>query len=292
MVLEIVILTYIFSLIKIILTHNKMASIRKQKINGRYYYSLIERVKVNNKWGYKTIESYGTKLPDKSNIKIIKGFAESELKNIPDNSVDLIIIDPPYSINYKTNFRKEEHKTIGSISLDNEKIFETFPEVVRECFRVLKDDSAFYCFVRWDVSYKFMRIIEQYFKVKNELYWVKNNWSMGDLNGSYAMQTEKIIFATKGNHKLNGRRNTDILKFDRVAGKSLLHSHQKPIKILEFLIKKSSKAGDVVLDCYAGSGSTLLSAKRLHRKAVGIELEEKYIQIISDRLKLNKENSK
>ena len=263
-----------------------MASIRKQTIKGKVYYSLIERIKIKGKWGYKTIESYGTKAPEESNIKIIQGFAEQELKKIPDKSVDLIIIDPPYSINYDTRFRKESSETIGKITLDDEKIFETFPIVVQECFRILKDNSAFYCFTRWDVSYRFIQIIEKYFKIKNELYWIKNNWSMGDLNGSYAMQTEKIIFATKGKHKLNGGRNTDVLKFDRVAGKSLLHSHQKPIKLLDFLIKKSSKAGDVVLDCYAGSGSSLLSAKRLHRKCVGIELEERYLKIIKERLKI------
>jgi len=261
-----------------------MTSIRKQKLKGKYYYSLIKRVKKKGKWNYITLESYGTSPPVKYKPQLIKGFAEVELKNIPDESVDLIIIDPPYSIEYNTNFRNEESNTLGEISLDNDKIFETFPDVVRECYRILKKNSAFYCFSRWDVSEKFIKIIEKYFKIKNNLIWVKNNWSMGDLTGSYAGQYENIIFAIKGKHILNNGRHSDILKFDRVAGKSLLHSHQKPLKLLDFLIKKSSKAGDVVLDYYAGSGSTIISAVNLGRKSVCVELNDKYLNIIKDRL--------
>ncbi len=261
-----------------------MASIRKQKIKGKVYYSLIERVKVKSKWRYKTLESYGSKLPEANDIRIIKGFAEEEIKKLPDNSVDLIIIDPPYGIGYDTNFRKDKDKNLGKITLDNEKIFKTFPLVIQECFRVLKDNSALYCFCRWDTLNSFKDIIERYFNIKNNLVWVKNNWSMGDIKGSYAGQYENILFCVKGKHKLNNGRATDILKYDRVAGKSLLHSHQKPLRLLDFLIKKSSKSGDVVLDCYAGSGSTLVSAKKLHRKAIGIELEQRYIKVIEERL--------
>lgn len=263
-----------------------MPSIRKQKINGKIYYSLIERIKVKGKWRYKTIESYGTNLPVASDIKIIKGFAEEELKSIPDKSIDLIIIDPPYGIDFDTRYRKEKPENIGETSLDNEKIFETFPDVIRECYRILKNNSALYCFVRWDVSDKFKIILNKYFEIKNNLIWMKNNWSMGDLIGAYANQYENILFCVKGKHKLNKGRNPDILKFDRVAGKTLLHSHQKPLKLLDFLIKKSSKVGDVVLDCYAGSGSTLISAKRLHRKCIGIELDNRYIEVMKKRLKL------
>ncbi len=262
-----------------------MTSIRKQKVNGKTYYSLIERIKKKGKWGYKTIESYGTSPPNNSNIKIIKGFAEAELKNIPDKSIDLIIIDPPYSIEYYTNHRKQQDENIGSISLDNDLIFKTFTKVIQECYRILKDNTALYCFCRWDVSDKFKSIIEKYFVIKNDLIWMKNNWSMGDLTGAYAGQYENILFCVKGKHKLNNGRSPDILKFDRVSNKKLFHSHQKPIKLLDFLIKKSSKAGDTVLDCYAGSGSTLLSAKRLHRKCIGIELDERYIKVIKKRLK-------
>ena len=257
-----------------------MVHIRTKNKDGKKYYYLVEK----KKGKVKTLESYGTSPPVKYKPTLIKGFAEEELKNIPDESVDLIIIDPPYGINYDTNFRNEESETIGEISMDDEKIFELFPDVVREFYRILKKDSAIYCFSRWDVTERFAAILSKYFTIKNRLNWVKNNWSMGDLSGSYAMQCEDIIFAVKGRHILNDGRSTDVLKFDRVGGNSLLHSHQKPIELLNFLIKKSSKRGDCVLDCYAGSGSTIISAVNLGRKSIGIELNDKYLNIINDRL--------
>jgi len=262
-----------------------MAFIKKSKVKGKIYYSLVEKIKVAGKWGIKTIESYGTNKPKVYQPDIIKGFAEVELKKLDDNSVDLIILDPPYGINYDTDFRKNKADNFGSIDLDNETIFKTFPAVVQECYRVLKDASALYCFSRWDVSQRFIDMLSNYFTIKNNLIWVKNNWSMGDLTGSYAGQYENIIFAVKGKHKLNKGRHPDVLKFDRVAGKELKHSHQKPLKLLDFLINKSSVRGDVVLDCYMGSGSTIISATNQGRRSIGIEFSEKYIKISKDRLR-------
>ena len=113
-----------------------MAHIRKQIKKGKTYYYLVEKVKGK----VKTLESYGTSPPVKYKPQLIKGFAEHELKQIPDESVDLIIIDPPYGIGFDTGFREGDN--IGKISLDNKKIFETFPDVIRECYRILKDNSA------------------------------------------------------------------------------------------------------------------------------------------------------
>lgn len=257
-----------------------MTYIKKKKVKGRTYYSLVE----NTKKGIRTLESYGTVKPVAYQPTIIKGFAEEELKSLPDESVNLIVIDPPYGIEFHTDFRIEESELIGEISLDNEKIFETFPEVVRECYRVLKKDSALYCFSRWDMTPKFSSILQKYFRIKNRLNWVKNNWSMGDLKGSYAMQCEDIIFVVKGRHILNDGRDTDYLSFSRVSNQALLHSHQKPVELIDFLIKKSSKRGDTVLDCYMGSGSTIISAVNLGRKAIGVELNDKYISVLNNRL--------
>lgn len=254
--------------------------IHKRKANNKTYYYLVEKVKGK----VKTLESYGTSPPVKYKPTIIKGFAEEELKKIPDESVDLIIIDPPYGIEYNTNFRNEESDTIGEISLDNEKIFEMFPEVVRQCFRIMKNNSAIYVFSRWDTTGRFIELLSKYFRIKNRLNWVKNNWSMGDLEGAYAGQCEDIIFAVKGRHILKKGRPTDFLEYSRVAGSNLLHSHQKPLELLDFLIDNSSKRGDTILDCYAGSGSTIIAGVNKGRKTIAIELNDKYLNIIEDRL--------
>lgn len=261
-----------------------MAFIKKTKIKNKTYYSLVEKIKVGSKWKIKTLESYGQNSPQDFSPTLIKGFAEQELKKIPDNSVNLIIIDPPFSISFDTNHRKNKPDNIGSIEFDDKKILLIFPDIVRELYRILKPNSAFYCFSRWDVCDKFIDIIKNYFEIKNNLIWEKNNWSMGDLTGAYAGQYENIIFAVKGKHKLNKGRHPDILKFDRVAGKKLKHSHQKPTDLLKFIITKSSKRGDVVIDCFMGSGSVGVACKELGRQFIGIELDERYFDIAKNRI--------
>ncbi len=130
----------------------------------------------------------------------------------------------------------------------------------------------------------FKQEFEKYFKFKNILIWVKNNWTAGDLKGAYAKKTEFILFGSKGRHILNGKRNSDVLSFKRVVGKKQLHQNQKPVDLLEFLIKKSSNEGDTVLDCFMGSGSTGVACVNTNRNFIGIELDNDYFNIAKKRI--------
>jgi len=195
----------------------------------------------------------------------------------------LVIIDPPYGVDFYTNHRKIENENIGSILNDNNEIFESLKTLMLEFHRVLKENTALYCFCRWDVYPKFKELIEPTFQIKNLLIWKKNNWSMGDLDGAYASQYECIIFATKGRHILNNGRGTDILEFDRIGSNNLLHSHQKPEPLIKYIINKSSKIGDTVLDCFLGSGTTLYACQNTGRSCIGVEMDQRYIDIINKR---------
>jgi site-specific DNA-methyltransferase (adenine-specific) len=117
---------------------------------------------------------------------------------------------------------------------------------------------------------------------------MKNNWSMGDLTGAYAGQYESILFAQKGRRTLNEvdgkRRHTDILQFDRIPANKLRHSHEKPEDLIEFLIRKSSNEGEIVLDPFCGSGTTAVCARKLSRDFVTFELEPEFIEIANGRL--------
>ena len=92
------------------------------------------------------------------------------------------------------------------------------------------------------------------------------------------------IFATKGNRKLNGGRDTNILHFDRVANGSLLHSCEKPIDMLRFLVRKSTMPGEMVIDPFAGSGSTLVACKQEGRAYWGCELDTENYKIALGRV--------
>lgn len=216
-------------------------------------------------------------------MKLINGDCISELKKLNKESVDLIIIDPPYLINYKTGHRKNKnHRFCKPIENDDN------PAILKESFKllfdVLKDGGAFYCFCNSNQVDFFKSEIEKYFKFKNILIWVKNNWTAGDLKGAYAKQTEFIIYAVKGRHILNGKRDSDVLYYNRVVGKNQLHQNQKPVDLLEYLIKKSSDENDIVLDCFMGSGSTGVACKNLNRDFIGIELDKEFYDMAVKRL--------
>ena len=155
--------------------------------------------------------------------KIICGDTEKLIKEIPDNSIDLIVTDPPYLINYTTCHRKDtEHDFCVPIQNDdNEDLIVLY---IKECYRILKPDTAIYMFCSSQKVDIFKREIEKYFHLKNIIIWVKNNWSAGDLYGAYGRQYEMLIFAHKALTLLQGdKRLTDVWKFNRVVGNMQKH---------------------------------------------------------------------
>lgn len=128
----------------------------------------------------------------------------------------------------------------------------------------------------------FKQTIEKYLEVKNILVWVKNNTGMGDLEGDYAPQCEYVIYAQKGNRKLNGRRDSNILRASRTGNG--FHPTEKPVDLFEFLISKSSEVGDVVFDPFIGGGTTAIACKNTKRSYIGCELEEEYCKTADLRL--------
>lgn len=211
------------------------------------------------------------------------------LKMIPDNSIDLVVADPPYGIDFHSNYRKNsELKTTKGISNDGLDNNDFIAEVLKEIDRVMKPNTHIYWFTRWDRIMLQQPLLEKYFNVKNSLVWMKNNWSMGDLKGAYAGQYESILFAQKGRrflNEVNGRsRHADILQYDRVSPNKLRHSHEKPEDLISFLIEKSSNKGEIVLDPFCGSGTTAVCAKALDRNFITFELEREFIEISNQRL--------
>lgn len=185
--------------------------------------------------------------------QFICGNCFEELPKLPDECVDLVLTDPPYGIDYQSNRRVAREKLP---KFANDCDLSWVDDWVDQIYRVLKDNRHFYCFTRFDMYPVFYNAISRLFKVKNCLIWVKNNHGSGDLNGSYAPQNEMIIFAVKGKRDLNGPRDSDVLECDNVPSAHRAHSTQKPIELLRQLIEKSTDPDELVLDPFAGTGST------------------------------------
>jgi len=217
-------------------------------------------------------------------IKLYQGDCLELMKDLPDGSIDLVLTDPPYLINYKTNRRKDKtHRFCNPIINDNND--QLIIDFIYESYRVLKDNTAFYCFCSPDTVEFFKYSIQQAgFKIKNIIVWVKNNWTAGDLKAQYGKQYELIIYANKGRRELNGKRISDVWYFDRVAGKKQLHQNQKPLELIQQIIEKSSKENDLVLDPFMGSGSTGVACINTNRNFIGIEKDETYFKIAKKRI--------
>lgn len=218
-------------------------------------------------------------------IELIHGDCLSELQKLIDNGVrvDMILTDPPYLMNYYSH--KDIKNTDFKKPILNDNNHELIHDVIPLLYDVLRKNGACYMFCNSNHVDYFKQELSEYFDFKNILVWVKNNWTGGDLTTTYGKQTEFILYVSKGKqHKLNGRRDSDVLYYDKIIGKKQVHQNQKPVDLLEFLISKSSNPNDTVLDCFMGSGSTGVACKNLNRNFIGIELEEKYYNIAKERI--------
>ena len=120
-------------------------------------------------------------------------------------------------------------------------------------------------------------VFEKHFVLKNILIWDRGVIGVGDL-ATYGRSYDVIYFGYYKDWKnLNGIRDRDVLSFNRMSPGNMTHPTEKPLDVLEYIIKKSSNEGDFVLDPFAGSCSTLRAAKNMGRNAYGFELEEKYV---------------
>jgi site-specific DNA-methyltransferase (adenine-specific) len=199
------------------------------------------------------------------------------MQNIPDDSIDMILTDPPYGMSFQSNHRKEKYKEItGDNKLD------WIEEFVNQSYRVTKKNTAHYIFCSFHNIDIFKQAFEKKFKVKNILVWEKNNTSMGDLKGDFAPKIEFILFIQKGRRLINGKRDPNIFKFARTGNN--LHPTEKPVDMFEYLLSKFSNERETILDPFAGSGTTGVACKNTGRDYILIEKEPEYIEIINKRL--------
>ena len=186
---------------------------------------------------------------------------------------DMVFCDAPYGYKYESNYQ-DKYKMLQN----DDKILDFIPAI----WGTMKDNCPVYEFCGWQSLKQWLEYFENTsLDLKNVIIWKKNNWSMGDLKGAYAGQYEVILYLNKGRVELNGSRDTDIWEFDREPPK--IHPTMKPIELIAYALKKSSKKDDVVLDCFGGSGSTLIACEQLNRKCYMMELDTHYVDVIIER---------
>lgn len=212
------------------------------------------------------------------------------IKKIPDESIDLIVTDPPYKITSRGGngntggmFQKKVVNT-GSVFKHN---MVTVDDYINEFYRVLKPSSHCYIMTNNKNIYSFLkRINESEFHFIKNLIWVKDNKIMGQ---TYMSQFEYVIMLRKGKHKrINHCGTSDVIyvpnKKMKDENKKTIHDTEKPVKLNEILVGNSSQIGDVVLDPFSGIGSLAIACLNKNRRYIGYELDEDYYNVAQERI--------
>jgi site-specific DNA-methyltransferase (adenine-specific) len=203
------------------------------------------------------------------------------LKKLEAKSVDAIITDPPYGIDFQSA-RRIESERFDKIESDDK----PFIWWLYDAYRVLKDTGCLICFCRWDVQDAFKQAIEWAgFKVKSQVIWDRQIHGLGDLNGQFAPRHDVIWFATKGDFAFKNGRPQSVISIQRVNAEKLIHPTEKPVSLLRHLVEKVSSEGNVILDPFVGGGSTMIACSQINRQYIGFEIDKGYYETALSRLK-------
>lgn len=246
--------------------------------------------------------------------KIIHGDALEALKTIPDNSVDLIFADPPYNIGKNFNGHIEKWET-------EELYLKWCYEWLDLCIQKLKPSGSFYVMT----ATQFMPYFDVYLRNKliilSRLIWYYDSSGV-QAKKYYGSMYEPILFCVKDKSKYKFNSKEILIEAKTGAKRKLIdyrkavptiynsekvpgnvwefsrvryrmdeyenHPTQKPVALLERIIKASSNIGDLVLDPFSGTFTTCFVAKELGRNAIGIELQDEYVKIGLRRMQLSK----
>jgi DNA modification methylase len=232
------------------------------------------------------------------------------LKQLPDNSIDLIFADPPYNLQLKGDLFRPDQSKVGAVNDHWDKFgsFSSYDEFTRawlhECHRVIKNTGSIWVIGTYHNIFRVGSILQDTgFWILNDIIWIKTN-PMPNFRGTrFNNAHETLIWATKSKeskytfHYRTMKGFNDDLQMrsdwlipicqgsERVKENGRkAHSTQKPEELLYRIILATSKPGDLVLDPFAGTGTTASVAKKLGRNFIGFERELSYIILARERV--------
>lgn len=188
---------------------------------------------------------------------------------------DLIVTDPPYGDNIS-------YGRCGKTILNNEDESINY-KILPLLYNVLKPDKSCYIFTNWKFEHKLRHFIENEtkFNIRMLICIVKNNFGLGY---GFRNQSEYCLVLEKGSPKYNLNDFSNVLKMQHVQHDSETHPHQKGLYLIEKIIQHSSKPGELILDCFSGSGTTAIACHNQKRNFVCIEKDKKYFSASVERL--------
>lgn len=238
--------------------------------------------------------------------KLFLGDAFEVMAALPDGSFDMVLADPPYflsndGISCSGGKQVSVNKGNWDRGLNLEKKHDFNRRWIRECKRLLTLNGTIWISGTFHNIYSCGMALEQEgFRILNNITWRKLNPPPNLACRTFTHSTETILWARKNEKKAKHCFNYQLMKEtnggtqmkdvwegpitpkrEKEYGK---HPTQKPLYLLERIIEASTKEGDRILDPFVGSGTTCVAAKKLRRRAVGIDSSEEYLSIAQNRL--------
>jgi DNA modification methylase len=217
------------------------------------------------------------------------------LPKIQSKSVDLILIDPPYEISRPTNFLAGEETGKDTdrfrISMDFgdwDKNFYGLEEIFKEGYRILKDGGTMICFYDlWKIETIKRYYDDNKFKQIRFIEWLKTNPVPINSKINYLTNSREVavLGIKKSKPTFHSSYDNGLYQYPICQDTGRFHPTQKPLAFMKELIKKHSNEGDIVLDCFSGSGTIGVAALTTNRKFLGCEISPEYYEKSLERMK-------
>jgi site-specific DNA-methyltransferase (adenine-specific) len=203
-------------------------------------------------------------------------------KLVNDRQVDMWLTDPPYNVAYEG--KTKDALTIQNDSMDNEGFRQFLRDAYATADTVMKAGAVFYIWHADSEGYNFRGAAHDAgWKVRQCLIWKKSTMVMG--RQDYHWKHEPCLYGWKegaGHLWATDRKQTTILEFDK-PNRNKEHPTMKPVALFEYQMLNNTKGGDIILDSFGGSGTTMLAAEKNGRIAYVMELDPKYCDVIVKR---------
>ena len=197
---------------------------------------------------------------------------------------DLVITDPPYNVSYEG--KTKDKLTIKNDSMNGNDFYKFLYDFYVALGSYTKFGGVWYIWQPDKQAHKFIQAFEDAgYKYSGLLIWVKNSLVMS--RGDYHAKHESCVYGWKegaAHGWYSDRKQTTVLNFDRPT-RNTEHPTMKPVLLISYQIKNSSKEGDIVADAFGGSGTTMIACHQLNRKSYLVEYDPKYCQVIIDRMR-------
>ena len=210
-------------------------------------------------------------------------------KLMQNETASMVFTDPPYNVNYGATMKdslRYHAGTLGGRKIMNDNLGDGFAQFLTDSLSNLmmfNNGAAYVCMSSSELHTLYNAFIAAGGKWSTFIIWAKNTFTLG--RADYQRQYEPILYgwgADKKHYWCGDRDQSDVWEYNKPV-KNDLHPTMKPVELVERALNNSSKTGEIVLDGFGGSGSTLIAAEKTGRKARLVELDPKFCDVIVKR---------